>query len=557
MAVMPGNLTSPGATAQGPGSAADDGRPSHRRADWLVVGVPAVAALALGGYRIGGPPLWRDEAYTIIAARRSAGQIVVLLGHTDAVHGPYYLLMHIVVVLLGTSAVAIRLPSLVAMSIAAGFTAALGRRLASTAALPAPPVTGLLAGLLFVAGPRTTYYAQDARPYGLVVMFAVIATYLLVRATADGRWGWWACYSAAIALAGLFNLFALLLVVAHGVTLALARAQARGRQPGGGSGPAGPPPAAVAAGGPGRQPAAEPRTTLPRWLAAVAAAVVVLAPMIYLGYQQGHTLGWVAAPGIHAVIRLVTDFAGARRLVPLVAILALGGAVAGWRSGRPGQPALAVVALPWLVLPPLILISVSQVHPAYVERYVILCIPALALLSAAGFAGLARLVAMTPAAGPRPALAWAPAAVILAVIAVLLIGPQHLAGPTAARPDDLRAAAAVVAANARPGDAVCYVPPRTRVVSFAYPTPFRRLRDLALAKSPAASATLVGTQVQPPTLRSRFAGVRRVWLVQWARQRSARPRQPTGRAELALIAGTHLVRRWHVRSMVLSLYVAG
>src|SRR6266581_7465066 len=398
MAVMPGNLTSPGATARGLRSAAADGRPWHRRADWLVIGVPAVAALALGGYRIGGPPLWRDEAYTISAARRSAGQIVVLLGHTDAVHGPYYLLMHIVVVLLGTSAVAIRLPSLAAMSIAAGFTAALGRRLASAAALPAPPVTGLLAGLLFVAGPRTTYYAQDARPYGLVVMFAVIATYLLVRATADGRWGWWACYSAAITLAGLFNLFALLLVVAHGVTLALASAQARGGQPGGGSGPAGPQAAAVAAGSPGRQPAAEPRTQLPRWLAAVAAAVVVL------------------APGIHAVTRMVTDFAGARRLVPLVAILALGGAVAGWRSRRPGQPGLAVVALPWLVLPPLILIVVSQVHPAYVERYVILCIPALALLCAAGLAGLARLVAMTPAAGPRPALAWAPAAIILAVI---------------------------------------------------------------------------------------------------------------------------------------------
>ncbi len=555
MAGMPGNLISRGTTARAPDSAADDRRPSHHRPDWLVIAVPAIAALALGGYRLGGPSLWRDEAYTIIAARRPAGQIVALLGHTDAVHGPYYLLMHVVVILLGTSAVAIRLPSLLAMSVAAGFTAALGRRLARTAALPAPPVTGLLAGLLFVAGPRTTYYAQDARPYGLVVMFAVIATYLLIRARADGRWRWWAGYSAAIALAAALNLFALLLVVAHGVTLALARAQAGGSRPGGGSGQAGPP-AAEAAADPGRQSAAEPRAWLARWLVAVAAAVVVPSPLIYFGYQQGHTLGWVTRPGIHAVNRMVTDFAGSGRLIPLVGIIAVGGILAGWRSCRPGQPALAVVALPWLVLPPVILILASQVHPAYVERYVILCIPALALLGAAGLAGLARLAAMTPVAGSRPALAWAPAAVILAVLAVLLIGPQHLAGPVAARPDDLRAAAAVVAANARPGDAVCYVPARTRVVSFAYPAPFRRLRDLALAKSPAASATLVGIQVQPSALRSRFAGVRRVWLIQWGRQRSARPPTATGRAELALVADMHLVRQWYARSMVLSLYEA-
>lgn len=531
---MPGNLISRGATARRPDSAAAGRPPSHRRPDWLVIAVPAAAALALGGYRLGGPPLWRDEAYTIIAARRSARQIVVLLGHTDAVHGPYYLLMHVVVTLLGTSAVAIRLPSLLAMSIAAGFTAALGRRLAWTAALPAPSVTGLLAGLLFVAGPRTTYYAQDARPYGLVVMFAVVATYLLIRATADGRWRWWAGYSAAIALAGLFNLFALLLVVAHGVTLALARAQARGGRP-----------------------TAEPRARLARWLVAVAAAVVVLAPMIYLGYQQGHTLGWVTRPGIHAVSRMVTDFAGSRRLVPLMAIIALGGILAGWRSRRPGQPALAVVALPWLVLPPLILISVSQVHPAYVERYVILCIPALALLCAAGLAGLARLVAMIPVARPRAALAWAPAAVVFAIMAALLVSRQHLAGPAAARPDNLQAAAAIVAANERPGDAIFYLPAKTRVVSFAYPAPFVRLRDLALAKSPAASSTLVGTQVRPSTLRSRFAGVRRVWLIQWVRQRSARPKTATGRAELALVAGLRLVRQWYARSMVLSLYEAG
>ena len=116
---MPENLVSPRTSAV-PDSAAASRRPSwHRRPDWLVLAVPALAALVVGGYRLGAPSLWRDEAYTISAAHRSVGQIFALLGHVDAVHGPYYLGMHFVVSLLGTSAVALRLPSLLGMVITA------------------------------------------------------------------------------------------------------------------------------------------------------------------------------------------------------------------------------------------------------------------------------------------------------------------------------------------------------------------------------------------------------------------------------------------------------
>ncbi len=541
---MPENLVSPRTTGAAPDSAAASRRPCwHRRPDWLVIAVPALAALAIGGYRLGTPSLWRDEAYTISAADRSIGQIFVLLGHVDAVHGPYYLCMHLVVSLLGTSAVALRLPSLLGMVVTAGFTAALGRRLARQAALPAPALTGLVAGLLFAAAPQTTYYAQDARPYGPVVMFAVVATYLLVRAAADRRWRWWTAYGAAIAMTGLFNLFALLLVVAHGATLLLARVRVRGLR--------------RAAAAPPRQPADQQQAALSRWLAAVAAAVAVLAPMLYLGYQQGHTLGWVSRPGLRAVARLVAMLAGSKHLIPLVAAIALCGVLAGWRSRRPGELTLTGVALPWLVLPPVILISVSQVHPVYVERYVAFCVPALALLCAAGLGWLVRLTAATPVGKRRPALAWVPSGVALAALAVLLIGPQQAVRRPAARPDNLRAAAAVVSAHARPGDVIFYIPARTRVLSIAYPGPFLHLRDLALASSPAASDSLTGTQAGPSVLRSRFTGVRRVWIVRWNSQRSKRPTTPTGQEELRLVRGMHLVRRWHVRTIAISLYATG
>ena len=72
--------------------------------------------------------------------------------------------------------------------------------------------------------------------------------------------------------------------------------------------------------------------------------------------------------------------------------------------------------------------------------------------------------------------------------------------------------------------------------------------------SPVASNSLTGTQVWAPVLASRFTGVHRVWLVQWAGQLSARPNTKIGREELVLVHGMHLVRRWTVQSVVLTLY---
>jgi hypothetical protein len=140
------------------------------------------------------------------------------------------------------------------------------------------------------------------------------------------------------------------------------------------------------------------------------------------------------------------------------------------------------------------------------------------------------------------------------LLAVLLLGPQQQVRLASSRPDDLRAVAAVVAANERPGDAVCYAPSSARVVSIAYPAPFARLKDIALRRTPVASDTLLGIQVPARALPGRLSGVRRVWLITWR----YRPRSlsATGRAELAAVSRMRLIGQWTVRSVRLSLYEA-
>ena len=196
-------------------------------AGWAPPLIPGIVLLLADGYRLGRLSLWRDEAYTVDAIGRPLPRVFAMLAHTDAVNGAYYVLMHAWAGVAGTSPAALRLPSLLAMAVAAVVTAAIGGRLARAGRLPAPALTGVVAGLLFTAAPQVTRYAQDARAYGFVTMWATVATYLLLRALADGRWRWWTAYGAAIVAVGLFNLLAVLLVAAHGVTVWIARARQR------------------------------------------------------------------------------------------------------------------------------------------------------------------------------------------------------------------------------------------------------------------------------------------------------------------------------------------
>src|SRR5690348_12977650 len=398
----------------------------------------AVAAVT-GGYRLGSSSLWRDEAYTKDAIGRPAGQLVAMLGHQDAVHGAYYLLMHVIAGMIGTSATALRLPSLCAMVVAAGFTAAIARRAAGPA--PGGQLTGLLAGLLFATAPSMTYYAQMARSYALETMFATIATYLLIRAWPDGRWRWWLGYGAAVALTGLLNIFGLLILAAHGVTLLLTPAGRR-----------------LAAGG--QAAAGRLIGRFPwRWLAVSAAAVAVLSPLLAVASHQQQQIAWLSRPDDKAIERLLSTMAGSKDLVLPLALLALGGLAAAWLGDgwRPLNP--AAVALPWLVMPSFLLMAASFVKPVYYVRYVEFCLPALAIVAGAGLTGLIRLAARTPLARLGPAGSkgtgskgawigpWLPAALVLAVLAALLAGPQQVIRQTAARPDNLRKASAIMAAR--------------------------------------------------------------------------------------------------------------
>ncbi|MFG1739431.1 glycosyltransferase family 39 protein [Micromonospora chalcea] len=188
------------------------------RPGWAVWVAPGLLTLAVTLAGIGHAQPWRDELATWSAATRPLSDLARMTRTIDAATGPYYLLMHGWTAVAGTSPTALRLPSALAMAVAAALTGRLGAVLVGRRA-------GLLAGLLFAVLPATSRYGQEARPYALATLFAVLATLLLVEALRrPGRWRW-AGYAAAVAALGLLHLLALTLLAAHALVVLLIAAR--------------------------------------------------------------------------------------------------------------------------------------------------------------------------------------------------------------------------------------------------------------------------------------------------------------------------------------------
>ncbi|MGI5154337.1 glycosyltransferase family 39 protein [Microbispora sp. CA-102843] len=461
-----------------------------RTSDRAVLIVPALAALLGGLWGVRRGSMWQDEATTYAVAGRALPDLWRTLGNVDAVHGCYYLFLHPLIRLAGGAVpaeVVIRIPSVLATAVAAAGVAAVGRRLVSAPA-------GLYAGLTYAAAPVVVFHAQEGRPYALVAAAVVEATRLLATALCNPLCGpsrsTWVRYGVAVAVACLLNLFAVLALAAHAVTVLVT---ARG----GGKGVA------------------------PRWAAAVAGALLAVLPVAWTAFGQRGQVAWLERPGLPEVKALVTRFAGTGVLLAATVVLVvlglttsragdLAGTAAGRTPGGPGRlPGIAAFAVPLALVPPTLLLAVSQIHPLYQDRYVLFSMAGLAMALGAG---LARAVRLLPEAAPG----WVRAAAALALPALMLgasLPAQADVRRIDSRPDDPAAVAAIVGSERRPGDAVLFLPSIRRLVAEAYPAAFQGVRDAALRAGGAASGTLAGRELPAGEIAASLGAAPRVWVV--------------------------------------------
>ncbi|MFI1355144.1 hypothetical protein ACH4TV_16465 [Streptomyces sp. NPDC020898] len=438
--------------------------PSPRRV--LVVLIPMLWTLALGLWGLSRQgAVWRDEAATWQVAERSTAEIWHMLGNVDVVHGCYYLLMHGLFAWFGPGTTTLRLPSVLAMAVAAACVAVIGHRLAGWWA-------GLAGGLAFGLLPAVQFHLQEGRPYALVAAGAALSTLLFVTLL-QGRTRTvaWAAYAGTVLIGGLLNWLSLMILPAHLATLVWTRAG---------------------------------RGVWIRWTTASTTATAGVLPLALFSRGQSVQLSWIPPLTWHMVIG------------PAVLLL-IGGVGVLLDRPRAGRLSVAAVGLPLLVVPQLGLMALTLIQPLFLERYVLFSQLGLALLIGTTVGSAVRT------AGPRfpRASRWILCTLIAVAMAALL--PHSLAKRSpASRVDDVLATASDVRRMKAPGSAVLFVPAARRDTKSVSPDAFTGLRDIALKETPEKSGTLKGVEAHPSRIRAAMLTHRRILLVTDA-TRLARP----------------------------------
>jgi mannosyltransferase len=413
--------------------------------------------LAIGLAGAGIPSIWYDEAATVSSSLRTWPQLLAEIGTVDLVHAAYYAGMHVWFDLVGYTPVTLRLPSAVAIGAAAALVVVLGR-------LFARPRLGLIAGLVFVLLPRTTWAGTEGRSYALTALLAIAVTVVLVVAMRDGRRRWWLGYAALAALSCVVFIYLALVLVAHAVTIALA---ARSRST---------------------------RASAKRWMLAATAAALAVLPFLVVTTTQRGQVDWLPTLNARTVERVFVEqwfFTSEAFAVAGWAGILLG-SVLLVRRARPGL-SLAALLIPAAVVPTVLLLLVTASGtPLYFARYLTMCLPFVALLIGAAIDALPR----------RPLVVIALAALV--ALAVPQIVEQR--APRAKEHTDWSAVAALIAAErAEDGadsttaivfDSVQRHPRATsRVIAYSYPDAFAGAIDVTLDVSAADSGRLWETTI--------------------------------------------------------------
>ena len=322
----------------------------HRR---FIASLGIVAALGLWIPQLTSS-LWADETVTHWIIRGSLHQTVARAARFEGESPLYFILVNGWRHLAGTSELAMRIPSLLAITGAAVLVWRIGRRLVDDEA-------GILAALIFIASPGITFAAGDARPYPVAIFMVVAATLILLRWSKRPSPRDALAYVIVSTLALYFHYFSALALAAHPLYIWIS----------------------------GR------RTLLHKYALMLGGVIVLMIPavphIVSLVHRR-HSLQ--VAIGVN-----VTDYFAV--IVPplLIGSIALGAVAArAWGSRdvqiRRLDEGAAALAIAWWIVPPtaLYLITRTSSTTLFEPRFFFFAIPGLALVvgSAVGAVGSSR-----------------------------------------------------------------------------------------------------------------------------------------------------------------------
>jgi mannosyltransferase len=333
--------------------------PSLRRIverDWVFFGFLGAAIIIGAGlrvYHLGTQSLWLDEAYSVDMAKQSFLSVITYLDPNNTNQLPLYNTLLHFWMNLGHDEFTLRLLSTIFAVGSIPVLYWLGCRLVSKR-------TGLIGAILLAVSPFDILWSQNARVYTIVVFFSLLSTAALVEAL-EGRRAWWLLYVPASVAAVYAHNFALFVLIAQALFVLIY--------------------------------ALHYRQKLVWWAISLAAVVACCLPYAGAALTQVSTaagIGWIKPPSPStpfAVLITLTNWYSLRPrplfvLLPIILLMVI---LAGSSLLLFARHRKAGVFLVLNVVVPFVLAyAVSIWRPIFLDRYLIVALPGLLLILAAG-----------------------------------------------------------------------------------------------------------------------------------------------------------------------------
>lgn len=481
----------------------------ERLRDAATVGIPTVLALVLCLYDLTARSLWLDEAATVSIVSQHGAAFGNALAHDGGNMLGYYGLLHVLVGWFGHGPTVIRLPSALAAVATVTLTCLIARRLFDRR-------VAFLAGLLTAVSLSLVYWGQVARGYTVMIALLCASFLLLVVALERPRWSWglWVAYVAVSAAALYTGLEAVLVFPAQLLVLVWHRRRIA-------------------------------------WLvSALAATALLCIPLAVLALGRGSSqIFWIPLPNAFTTRQVLLTlssgglepqfYSGSGDVLRwLTEVLVIAGALAvlGLLLGSRRTRVAAwrpVLVLGWLLLPGVFAYVISELgHSMYEARYLLMSLPAVALLLAWMSAGLwdiagrwreassaagAWLRRRRAGAGALTVTSYSARAFAIALpIALLTLRAIQLSPAYGVSTEPWRTATNQILGLSRPGDCIAFYPLDSRMAFRYYLPPGSAAPRPILPTTPwpqirpyvEAYATL-----PPGQLRRLPSQCKRIWLV--------------------------------------------
>jgi hypothetical protein len=444
-----------------------------RRDLTILAGLVGVA-LVLDTYCLGCKSLWWDEGFTLTATQ--VGWSEIGKGLISSGSNPLFFVLVRGWGALGQGEAFIRVLSVPPAVATIPVIYWLGRELFDR-------TVGLVAAALITTNSFVVEYAQTARGYSLVLFLTTLSSLFLVRAVKQSTKGRWIAYVVVTVAALATQIFAFGVVIAQLAALALT----------------------------------QPRASKGDWVRRVLVPLLLMTPVLalpaawFIFVRTG--LRWIPPPSMIDLITVPLVLAGQARAYRTLILLGPAGAVLLFTNAvamiplvllgrnfmtKGRSPALwphAFLVL-WFTIPVVGSFLASLVFPIFLDRYLIVVVPAIAILTAVG---LSRLPSR-----------WMSITTLTVICGVAVLSLANYYGE---KKEDWRGVADYVQSHSGPNDGlIIYRPGGTAAFSYYARRDPRPDPEFAF---PNSGDPIDGSDVDSlfASLRNDEIGYERIWLI--------------------------------------------